>query len=554
MPSLKFIIGGDATPFAQAMNIVAASGTAAGSRTMAEFKKAAKVIEETRANIIEMGGSTKFVDAALQSVNNQMFRLEQKTMAAKMASDALALSQAKVKLGMGDEADRRAVMLANATRTPDREAVKRGMEKRALRERGIMEFEARLEAKAEGAENFATKQKMQWRERTAAMRQGVATSFVTGNDTASGGRARGSFGAASSMFVSVARDSAASLASGAPITQVIAQQAPQVLQALTMMRLGMVAIGASAAAVGAVIAFKIVKGLYDAHVGTERVLEGFKRVKAMTETLDAKIADRLTSKINELDSRLKAIARSRAESSNQLSGGDAKAELEKEILSFEFSEKKVKTKEDELELQKQLLAIDLKRAMAAEEAAKKAMGESEPVVKAQLQLEQLNQEFDAKEKAYRKTESEIFRGAANPATGNRWTPEESRAELRKWDVESSGLRRQISEANKDLESAKTASGQGEVDRATANVLRIQSQINNAKVDPEKIVKAAASGGGYSMELTSNQRIGAYAAGPQLNMLDVANKQLTTQQQILEAVRAAKGVGGFDKPGGMSIRR
>lgn len=55
---------------------------------------------------------------------------------------------------------------------------------------------------------------------------------------------------AASMLTSVARDSAASLASGAPISQVIAQQAPQVLQAFTFMGISLKALGVYAAGAG----------------------------------------------------------------------------------------------------------------------------------------------------------------------------------------------------------------------------------------------------------------------------------------------------------------
>lgn len=58
---------------------------------------------------------------------------------------------------------------------------------------------------------------------------------------------------ASSMFVSVARDSAASLASGAPISQVIAQQAPQVLQAFTFMGISIKALGIGAIGAAAML-------------------------------------------------------------------------------------------------------------------------------------------------------------------------------------------------------------------------------------------------------------------------------------------------------------
>jgi len=57
-------------------------------------------------------------------------------------------------------------------------------------------------------------------------------------------------GVAGSMFTSVARDSAASLASGAPISQVIAQQAPQVLQAFTFMGISLKLLGVYAAGAG----------------------------------------------------------------------------------------------------------------------------------------------------------------------------------------------------------------------------------------------------------------------------------------------------------------
>lgn len=66
---------------------------------------------------------------------------------------------------------------------------------------------------------------------SSQIQTGGGTHQFTGKDVM-GGKSR--FGVASSMFVSVARDSAASLASGAPLMQVMAQQGPQVLQAVTM--------------------------------------------------------------------------------------------------------------------------------------------------------------------------------------------------------------------------------------------------------------------------------------------------------------------------------
>lgn len=89
-----------------------------------------------------------------------------------------------------------------------------------------------------------------------------------------GGR-RMNFAVAGSMFTSVARDSAASLASGAPITQVIAQQAPQVLQALAMMKAGTLAWIAVLAGAGVFAWHKITKGIAESVAGVQKLtLEG----------------------------------------------------------------------------------------------------------------------------------------------------------------------------------------------------------------------------------------------------------------------------------------
>lgn len=84
------------------------------------------------------------------------------------------------------------------------------------------------------------------------------------------------FGVASSMFVSVARDSAASLASGAPAFQVIAQQAPQVLQAFTMIGGAIMKWGLGIGAVlGGLYAFhKLSRSVADAWFDAGRGLEG----------------------------------------------------------------------------------------------------------------------------------------------------------------------------------------------------------------------------------------------------------------------------------------
>ena len=70
-------------------------------------------------------------------------------------------------------------------------------------------------------------------------------------------------GASQSMFVSAARDTLTSLASGAPITQVVAQQAPQVLQGFAMLGLSLKALGVYA--IGAGLALATIKSGVDAY-------------------------------------------------------------------------------------------------------------------------------------------------------------------------------------------------------------------------------------------------------------------------------------------------
>jgi hypothetical protein len=77
---------------------------------------------------------------------------------------------------------------------------------------------------------------------------------------------------AGSMFTSVARDSAASLASGAPITQVIAQQAPQVLQALAFMNAGMLAFAATVSVVAVAAWYKLTEAIGQATFGSNKFL------------------------------------------------------------------------------------------------------------------------------------------------------------------------------------------------------------------------------------------------------------------------------------------
>jgi hypothetical protein len=377
-----------------------------------------------------------------------------------------------------------------------------------------------------------------------AIQQGIGKSFTTGGSAGGGGfgTKRHNAAVAGSMFTSIARDSAASLASGAPITQVIAQQAPQALQALQMMRMGMVGVYAVGVALAGVLAYKVVKGLYDSYTGAEQLREGMKRVKLMTEDLDDRIRNRLAASVQKLAESLNAIKLAKSGADYDQRAADAAADLEKAFLKNEFLlEKKIHTKEEELELEKQLLAVDLKRAIAAADIAKKAMDESEGVASAKLELEKLNQEYNEKEKAHNKAFSDSLAGRANPATGKMWTPEEHRSLESKWGSESQGMIAGIKIAEANLSEAQRRNGKGGADAATAKVFDIQNQILSVGRDGVKINTSNTKQN--TPDVNDMQRRGHWSVGNS-PLLDVNKAQLQVAREQLAYFKARRHAGNF----------
>lgn len=143
------------------------------------------------------------------------------------------------------------------------EAAKRALERRNQHAREVASYEERQAEKAEGAKLYRAQQTEEQidqarrniraralrRERAASQAERMAGMDMSsvpenlrgwnpgrrGGGYGGPGAARAFGGASSAMFVSVARDSLASLASGASPITVFLQQAPQVGQAFTMM-------------------------------------------------------------------------------------------------------------------------------------------------------------------------------------------------------------------------------------------------------------------------------------------------------------------------------
>lgn len=404
-----------------------------------------------------------------------------------------------------------------------------------------------LMERAAAASNEKMRQQVYAEERRNLARP-ISETFATGNGSMAGGRRR-NFGASSSMFVSVARDSAASLASGAPITQVIAQQAPQVLQAFSMMNLGMVALKWSAYAVAAAIAGKILVALKNSYLMTNQIADGMVRIAAMADRLRMLSELRALTASLGLGTNAANLARQKSAADYDSAAADAAADLAKEKLKADFYAKNtIMTKEKELALEKQLLAIDEKRAQEKVTSAEQKMAEAVEVAKAQAELAAFNlkadQQYAADEAAIKKAEadnplvrgifsteatkeSRLKRAAAIAAATQQ--AEENKARL--WE--------ERQKAEKDLVEAQRRNGQGEIDAARANLLRIQNAMNA----PQSPMTKTTAGRTLSSGGDSLVRIGNFLGSTRGKIEALTEKQVNILQRIEMNTRNLGGSSG-----------
>lgn len=393
-------------------------------------------------------------------------------------------------------------------------------------------YEGQLKGKAEGKAAHEA-------ERKARLDSMVKSGgFTTGGNGFAGAGGRRNFGAASSMFVSVARDSAASLASGAPITQVIAQQAPQVLQALSMMRLGMVAVGIAAAGVGAFISYKIVRGLYDAYIGTEQLQKSFRAVGLMSDQLANKIEGKLLEAMRRLSNASKGLRRDKAADAFGLSAGDASSKLNAAIdRNIFLTEKKNATREEELDLERRLLEEEARRADAAVDVAKKQVDAAIEVADAKENLERVQQDVDKQDKAMRDKNQQSFGYMTTDPEGKLWTAQSRQKmlfdEQKRMDV----LLNDLTQAKLDLAAAQSRNGQPEVDSAMANAIEIRNRILElGRGDSQsRVARSAQFGGGDSLV-----RVGNFLGSARGKIESLAQKQVEILTRIEINTRPKSG--------------
>lgn len=381
--------------------------------------------------------------------------------------------------------------------------------------------------------------------RTQALTNKFATSmgdgFVSGMATsmARGGGGKGMFGGrlgvAGSMFTSVARDSAASLASGAPITQIIAQQAPQVLQALTMMRLGMVALRFSmyGAAIGGVAYMANAWRKWFFEVDRTTALNG--KIKEMIETTKKWHDFNRVSQSKDAENAVKEFDRN-AERIKQINDiADAEANLEKErIKAHSLQTMTVRTAEEEKKVSEQQLAIDLKRA----EAKLKEL-QSTKEYKAVLEAEASIKKIEAEgERTLAEDDAKIKAGISY---GSKVTKEQHQQALREQLFHDLEYSEKYASAQKDLSLAKSKTNQAEITQAQATVLSLQNQLDELSTTKEqKLSSGAVSRRGSAPDVTDRQRMNLMAVGNS-PLLDVNRQQLAYLKSIDQKMRRGSSI-------------
>lgn len=383
-----------------------------------------------------------------------------------------------------------------------------------------------------------------WRSQTAAMRAGPSgfqTGGMSSGRTRPGGR--GSFAIAGSMFTSVARDSAASLASGAPITQVIAQQAPQVLQALAMMKLTTVAWVAVLAGAGLFAWHKITKGISEAFYGTNKLLASTQSLIRSSQTLasvrkagdasDRSEAELAAQKIGDAAELLKIEQDAADIAAEKAKNAATEANLKDRLAGGTKTEK---------DLQLELLQIEKKRLEAKRDSLVQGGAAEAAQLKMQLQddeqkLSDLMEEQNTLEK---QTIPDLTRAKNHASGDNKVTAKaaEDAAWKRFADIRTDIAKQEGAVAltrGKISQNAKTSPMEAENARMQAQnaVEAVTNEIAAVGLNKETATTATIKGG-QSLGMTENQRLGAFGGGPTFTLIDINKQQLAVLKEIARA--------------------
>jgi hypothetical protein len=232
--------------------------------------------------------------------------------------------------------------------------------------------------------------------------------------------------------------------------------------------------------------------LKDSYLMTKEIADGMVRIAALTDRLRHAAVLRALNAAIELDANAKRLDLAKRAAEYDERTAQAAADLEKEqIRAAHYAENLIQTKESELELNKKLLAVDLARAEAALLLAQRQLGSESDVAKAESALA----EFEIKaSKTYAADAANIKRADESTRMkmgflSSDFNPEDRKkrnaalAEATQQQEENNARlweeRRQL---QKELDEAKRRTDQAAIDKAAAEVQRIQNEMN--KPQPE----------------------------------------------------------------------
>lgn len=368
-------------------------------------------------------------------------------------------------------------------------------------------------------------------------------------------RKMGGIGGARAQLLHVGRATLDSLASGMNPGQVFMQQAPQVGQALASMRLGWVALGVAIKVAIALIAAKMISDLSKSHFLTDKIAEGFRKIASATQLLAIKQQTRLNDLQREADLLLR-ISKIRDE---QRAAGekmaDTNADEEKEKIRAAFILKGIRTKETELELEKQLLRVDLERAKAKRdqiEADVKSgvlnateLAEKEAAL-ARFNASALEQQTaaekkvtDAKKAYFGKagflsgeTDPKVFAEDQKNLLDAKMQEEETRVRL-------IAERKQL---EKEAADARAKSPEQALKAAQVAVTAINNQLSMLGMDKDDPIHKQ-SGSARAAQVNELQRIGGMAVG-ESPLVDIGRAQLRALQTLVSQGRGGSINQGF----------
>ena len=414
-------------------------------------------------------------------------------------------------------------------------------------------------AQADAALN--AKMTSDWKKNTAAMRQGGLDPSTFGKTTSALGQIERGLrrtGVAYAQLLHVARASFDSLASGMPLTRVLAQQGPQLAQALIQMGAGMNAVYVAAAAGAAYGLYRFAKAMHDVYFEVERTSALADKLKAFmeyakgvhkTRVIDSALANEKIS--GDFERAQAAIDYANEEADAVADLAKAKATAESLARQKDMNEKQ--RAEERIALEKKLLTIELERARIKLDQAKtnQPAAVAADIAKAEANLARVDQETDdAIESAQKKIDDLLRKYDSSTVLSPKEQREVSRqvaAAQNEYDLVAAEAREKVAAARKELEAARKRTGSAAVTAAEAKVKELENKLNEITLGKPAgtVVARPVSPGLGADSLTS---VGNFLGGSRSMIESLARRQVDLLARIeLNTRRTVASGGGIQWP-------